>query len=92
MISNWALGLVRAAGAVLLDIRPHAELVRSVRENLESGSDRVADLHLWRAGPGHNAVIATIVSHEPQAPNFYKARLANVPGLSHVTIEVERCG
>ena len=36
VISNWALGLVRAAGAVLLDIRPHAELVRSVRENLEA--------------------------------------------------------
>jgi cation diffusion facilitator family transporter len=92
VISNWALGLVRAAGAVLLDIRPNAELVRSVRENLERGSDRVADLHLWRVGPGHNAVIATIVSHEPQTPNFYKARLAKFSGLSHVTIEVERCG
>ena len=91
VISNWALALVRAAGAVLLDIRPNAELVRSVRECLERGSDRVADLHLWRVGPGHNAVVATIVSHEPQAPNFYKERLANLPGLSHVTIEVERC-
>jgi cation diffusion facilitator family transporter len=91
VISNWALGLVRAAGAVLLDIRPDAELVRSVRESLERGSDRVADLHLWRVGPGHNAVVATIVSHEPQTPNFYKGRLANFPGLSHVTIEVERC-
>jgi cation diffusion facilitator family transporter len=91
IISNWALGLVRAAGAVLLDIRPNAELVRSVRECLERGSDRVADLHLWRVGPGHNAVIATIVSHAPQMPNFYKGRLAKVPGLSHVTIEVERC-
>jgi cation diffusion facilitator family transporter len=91
VISNWALGLIRDAGSVLLDIRPDAELVRSVRECLERGSDRVADLHLWRVGPGHNAVVATIVSHEPQAPNFYKGRLANFPGLSHVTIEVERC-
>jgi cation diffusion facilitator family transporter len=91
VISNWALALVRAAGAVLLDIRPNAELVRAVRECLERGSDRVADLHLWRVGPGHNAVVATIVSHDPQAPNFYKGRLANLPGLSHVTIEVEQC-
>jgi cation diffusion facilitator family transporter len=91
VISNWALALVRAAGAVLLDIRPNAELVRAVRECLEDGSDRVADLHLWRIGPGHNAVVATIVSHEPQTPTFYKGRLANLPGLSHVTIEVERC-
>jgi hypothetical protein len=42
-------------------------------------------------GPGHNAVVATIVSHEPQTPNFYKGCLANLPGLNHVTIEVERC-
>jgi len=91
VISNWALALVRAAGAVLLDIRPNSELVRSVRECLERGSDRIADLHLWRVGPGHVAVVATIVSHEPQTPSFYKGRLANLPGLSHVTIEVERC-
>ena len=81
----------RATGAVLLRMRPNTQLVRSVRECLEQGSDRVADLHLWRVGPGHNAVVATIVSHEPQAPSFYKGRLANLAGLSHLTIEVERC-
>jgi cation diffusion facilitator family transporter len=91
VIANWAFALVRAAGAVLLDFRPNAALVGSVRECLEQGSDRIADLHLWRVGPGHNAVVATIVSHEPQPPSFYKRRLANLPGLSHVTIEVERC-
>src|SRR6516164_3036017 len=46
VISNWAFGLMRDAGAVLLDVRPNAELIRSVRESLEDGSDRVADLHL----------------------------------------------
>ena len=91
VISNWALGLMRAAGGVLLDIRPRAEFVRSVRECLEQGSDRIADLHLWRVGPGHHALVATIVSHEPQAPSFYKQRLAKLPGLSHLTVEVERC-
>jgi cation diffusion facilitator family transporter len=91
VISNWALALMRAASAVLLDIRPNAALVGSVRACLEQGSDRIADLHLWRVGPGHNAVVATIVSHEPRAPSFYKERLANLPGLSQVTIEVEQC-
>lgn len=91
VIANWAVRLVRDASAVLLDVRPNAELVSSVRECLERGSDRVADLHLWRVGPGHHAVVATIVSHQPQAPNFYKGRLANLSGLSHVTIEVEHC-
>jgi len=91
VISNWALALVHDAGSVLLDMRPNTELAGSIQECLEQGLDRIADLHLWRVGPGHNAVVATIVSHEPRAPGFYKGRLARIPGLSHVTIEVERC-
>jgi cation diffusion facilitator family transporter len=91
VISNWALGLMRAAGAVLLDMRPDAQLFRAVRDRLEQGADRIADLHLWRVGPEHNALIATIVSHEPRAPSVYKELLSDLPGLSHVTIEVECC-
>ncbi|MBV8888324.1 MAG: CDF family Co(II)/Ni(II) efflux transporter DmeF [Alphaproteobacteria bacterium] len=90
VILNWAVALMRAATAVLLDIRPRGELARSIRERLERGSDRVADLHLWQVGPGHNALIATIVSHAPQSPSLYKEHLAGLSGLSHVTIEVER--
>jgi cation diffusion facilitator family transporter len=91
VIANWSWGLVRAAGAVLIDSQSNADLALQIRDRLEHGSDRVADLHLWRIGPGHNAVVATLVSHQPEAPNAYKKRLATIPGLSHVTIEVERC-
>jgi hypothetical protein len=31
------------------------------------------------------------VSHRPQPPAAYKARLAGLGGLSHVTVEVEAC-
>jgi cation diffusion facilitator family transporter len=91
VIANWSSGLMRAAGSVLLDIQPNAEIGSRIRRALELGSDRVADLHLWRVGPGHNAVVATIVTHQPEPPRAYKARLSSVPGLSHVTIEVEHC-
>jgi cation diffusion facilitator family transporter len=91
VIANWSWGLIRAAGAVLLDIEPDAGIIAQIRSALELGSDRIADLHLWRVGPGHNAVVATIVTHEPRSPQAYKERLAAIPGLSHVTIEVERC-
>jgi cation diffusion facilitator family transporter len=91
VIANWSWGLIRAAGAVLLDIQSSAAVASQIRQNLEIGSDRVADLHLWRVGPGHSAVVATIVSHLPQAPHTYKQRLSDIPGLSHVTIEVETC-
>ena len=46
VIANWSWGLVRAAGAVLLDSQPNADLASRIRRALERGSDRVADLHL----------------------------------------------
>jgi cation diffusion facilitator family transporter len=92
VIAHWSLGLLRSSGAVLLDTVPDTRLAKDVREHLEVGSDRVADLHLWRLGPGHVGVIASVVSDAPQAPDAYKARLAGIPGgLSHVTVEVHAC-
>jgi cation diffusion facilitator family transporter len=91
VIANWSWGLVRAAGSTLLDMRPDPALARTVVDRLESGEDRVADLHLWRIGPGHCAAVVSIVSDEPQPPAVYKARLAGLSGLSHVTVEVLPC-
>ena len=71
--------------------RASVTLARSIREKLEVGDDRVADLHLWRLGPGHTAVVVTVVSDEPQEPEHYKERLHGLPSLSHVTVEVQRC-
>jgi Co/Zn/Cd efflux system component len=62
-----------------------------VRHVLEQDSDRVTDLHLWRIGPGHMAVIVSLVSDWPRAPEHYKARLSGLPQLSHVTVEVHPC-
>jgi cation diffusion facilitator family transporter len=87
----WSVSLVRSAGAVLLDIVPNKALSGRVRAGLEVKGDRVADLHLWRLGPGHTGVIATIVSDAPEAPATYKERLRHISGLSHITIEVQAC-
>lgn len=91
VIANWSLGLIRAAGGVLLDMSASEALAEKIRDRLEQGADRVSDLHLWRLGPGHNAVIATIVTESPVAASALKSRLKEVEGLSHVTIEVEVC-
>ncbi|WGF88714.1 CDF family Co(II)/Ni(II) efflux transporter DmeF [Marinivivus vitaminiproducens] len=92
VIARWSYGLMRDAGAVLTDRLPDRGLAASIRERLEAGSgDRVYDLHLWRVGPGHAAAVIGIVSDRPQAPEHYKEKLAALPGLSHVTVEVERC-
>jgi len=91
VISHWSLGLLRASGAVLLDMVPNRNLANRIRKSLETGDDRVADLHVWQLGPGHIGVIASIVTDELQPSEVYKARLEGVSGLSHVTIEVQLC-
>jgi cation diffusion facilitator family transporter len=91
VILSWSFGLIYSAGAVLVDMVPDRHLAATIRKRLEEGDDRVADLHLWRLGPGHTGVIAAVVSDLPQAPGAYKARLAGIPGLSHVTVEVHAC-
>jgi cation diffusion facilitator family transporter len=91
VILAWSWSLLRSAGAVLLDAVPSEDLARTVRDHLEKNGDKVADLHLWRLGPGHMGLIASIVSDQPQPPETYKARLSAVEGLSHITVEVRHC-
>ncbi len=91
VIALWALGLIRSSGAVLLDIVPAPRTAAKIRERLEVDGDRLADLHLWRVGPGHMAVVAAVVSDRPQPPDAYKARLQDIAGVSHVTVEVHLC-
>lgn len=91
VIAHWSLRLLRSSGAVLLDTVVDSQLAARIRAKLEIGGDRLSDLHLWRVGPGHAAVIASIVSDDPQSPDTYKARLEGLDGLSHVTIEVHPC-
>jgi cation diffusion facilitator family transporter len=91
VILSWSWTLVRSAGAILIDACPNPALAGKITARLEQHGDRVSDLHLWRIGPGHLAAIVALVSDDPHAPAFYKQRLAGLPGLSHITIEVERC-
>jgi cation diffusion facilitator family transporter len=91
VILSWSFGLVRSAGTVLLDMVPDRHLAGSIRKRLEAEGDRVSDLHLWRLGPGHAGLIASIVTEQPQPPAVYKHRLEGLAGLSHVTVEVHAC-
>jgi cation diffusion facilitator family transporter len=91
VILSWSYGLLRAAGAVLLDMTPDEKLKEAIRSRLETNGDFVSDLHLWRVGPGHRAAMATVVSANPRPAEEHKAQLADLPGLSHVTVEVLKC-
>ncbi len=91
VIAHWSWRLIRDSGAVLLDAAPNAALVSAIAERLEQGHDRIADLHVWRLGPGHHGAIVSLVADEPQPVDVYKARLSDIAELSHVTVEVHRC-
>jgi len=91
VIAAWSVSLIRSAGAVLLDIVPSGQIEDQVRQRLETDGDRVTDFHLWQIGPGHRAAVVAIVTDRPQPPSAYKARLAGIRDLSHVTVEVQPC-
>ncbi|MDX3928816.1 MAG: CDF family Co(II)/Ni(II) efflux transporter DmeF [Shinella sp.] len=91
VIARWSWGLIRTSGTVLLDAVPQdEELPAEIRGAIETPTDRITDLHVWQLGPGHHAAIVSLVTPEPKEPGFYKAKLAGLHELSHVTVEVAR--
>lgn len=91
VIASWSISLLRSSGTTLLDMVPDPSLSLRIKERLEVAGDRVSDVHIWRVGPGHTALVASVVTDEPQDPSIYKARLRGLPRLSHVTVEVHIC-
>lgn len=85
----WSAGLARGASAILLDEEASSTAADAIRTRLEREHDaEVIDLHLWRVGPAHFALIASVVTSAPKHPDQYKSLLGEFEGLSHVTIEV----
>ena len=91
VIAHWSWGLIRDAGAVLLDATPNKALAEAIRHRLEVGHDSIADLHIWRLGPGHHGAIVSLVSDSPEPVEHYRDKLSGMRELSHLTIEVHRC-
>jgi cation diffusion facilitator family transporter len=88
VIANWSWGLIRATGAILLDMNPDPRATEAIRRAIEAEGDRLADLHLWRLGPGHFGAIVSVVTSAARDSAFYRARLSSLAGLSHLTVEV----
>ena len=90
VIASWSYGLIRDTGAILLDVNPEPKLAAKMRQTLESDGDRVADLHLWRLGPGHLGAIVSVFTAQAREANYYRERLSGFRSLSHLTVEVAR--
>lgn len=92
IIAVWAKGLLLETGKVLLDREMDSPVVERVRSALAQETDtELADLHLWRVGRAQFACIVSVVTHGEGSADRYKARLAGIAELVHVTVEVNRC-
>ena len=89
VIASWAYGLIRNTSAILLDMNPDRDMAGRLRQAIESQGDQLADLHLWRLGPGHLGAIVSVVTKQHRDPDYYRARLARFRSLSHLTVEVK---
>lgn len=67
---------------------PDSGLAEKLRQTIESHGDKLADLHLWRLGPGHLRAIVSVGTDKERAAGYYKTKLARFWSLSHLTIEV----
>jgi cation diffusion facilitator family transporter len=90
VIASWSYGLIGDTGAILLDMTPDKRMAEKMRQTIEDEGDQIADLHLWRLGPGHLGAIVSVITRQARGPAYYRARLAPFPSLSHLTIEVQQ--
>lgn len=93
VIGVWSFGLIRDSAMVLLDADSNPGRSSAIKQMIEDEMGaRVADLHLWRLGPGHEGLIVSLVSPDATSAEQIKAALRQrYPDLSHVTVEVAVC-
>jgi cation diffusion facilitator family transporter len=92
VITRWAWSLLKESSAILLDAGVKSEVRDEIREIIEADADnRITDLHVWKIGPQHLAVLLTIVTHHPRSASAYKQLLADFNEIKHLSIEVIKC-
>lgn len=93
VIGSWSYQMLRASSLVLLDAEDDPNLAHDIRHTLEDDMGvKVADLHLWRLGPGHRGLIVSLISPvERPTEYFHDALTRRYGSLSHVTVEITVC-
>jgi cation diffusion facilitator family transporter len=92
MVCRWTWHLLCGTALVLLDGGVDQTTTEAIRMAVEAdGDSRVADLHVWRVS-SHDLVGAlSVVSGTGLTSGEYQTRLAGIPRLQHLTIEVQPC-
>lgn len=91
VILHWSIGLARNTGGILLDVEAGGGLAQRVRAAIENDfGDEVADLHVWRVGPGHYAAIVAIVTERVADAAELRGWLEERFPFAHLTVELRR--
>jgi cation diffusion facilitator family transporter len=91
MVSRWSISLLVSTSHVLLDRQAPIDVQQKVVDGIQkNGDNRVVDLHLWTVGPDIYAAIVSVVTENPQPPQYYKQLIPSDLTLVHVTVEVNR--
>ena len=90
LVANWAYGLLKQSGKILLDADMDSPVVQEIRDVLaeQFPHTAISDLHVWRVGKGRYACILAVVSGAPLAADEVRRQLAVHEELVHVTVEV----
>jgi cation diffusion facilitator family transporter len=95
LVANWARGLIRETGVVLLDREMDHPVVDEIREVIDGlvadQGARLTDLHVWRVGKQTYACALTVVTRDPTlTPARVREALAIHEEIVHTTIEVHQ--
>jgi cation diffusion facilitator family transporter len=91
VIAHWAFSLVKTTSRVLLDRVPQEDLHRTVSEIIgRNQGDTILDLHLWATAPDCLAAVLSVQTASNRTATDYKLLLAEIPGLKHMTVEVNK--
>jgi cation diffusion facilitator family transporter len=90
LVGNWAYGLLKQSGRVLLDAEMDHPVVQEIRDVVAQDFPTLAisDLHVWRVGKGHYACVLALVGSAPVTADEVRRSLAVHEEIAHVSVEV----
>lgn len=93
IVASWAIGLMRNTSVVLLDREMQGGVLDKLRARIEAETDvEISDLHLWRVGRARYACVLSVTTHRADlAPSMLRARVADMPEVYHLSVEINRC-
>ena len=87
VILRWAYSLCKEAAWELLDGHAKGISIPDIRDKVERAGEKVLDLHLWKVGPGNLACQLIVESKALRGAEYFRKKLENKIGVTHLVVE-----